>query len=74
MIALSIFTIGYWIVEYPDLVNRAGNYNRLDIFVGAVAIVISFEVSRRTVGWGTPYHRNGRHPIRPFWQVYARML
>ena len=54
IIALSIFTIGYWIVEYPDLVNRAGNYNRLDIFVGAVAIVISFEVSRRTVGWALP--------------------
>ena len=54
MIALSIFTIGYWIVEYPNLVNRAGNYSRLDIFVGAVAIVISFEVSRRTVGWALP--------------------
>lgn len=54
MIALSIFTIGYWIVEYPDLVNRAGNYNQLDIIVGAVAILISFEVSRRTVGWALP--------------------
>ena len=54
MIVLSIFTIGYWIVEYPNLVNRAGNYNQLDIFVGAVAIVISFEVSRRTVGWALP--------------------
>ena len=54
MIALSIFTIGYWIVEYPNLVNRAGNYSQLDIFVGAVAIVISFEVSRRTVGWALP--------------------
>ena len=54
MIALSIFTIGYWIVAYPDLVNRAGNYNQLDIFVGAIAIIISFEVSRRTVGWALP--------------------
>ena len=54
MIALSIFTIGYWIVEYPNLVNRAGNYSHLDIFVGGVAIVISFEVSRRTVGWALP--------------------
>ena len=54
MIALSIFTIGYWIVEYPNLVNRAGNYNQLDIFVGGVAILISFEVSRRTVGWALP--------------------
>ena len=54
IIALSIFTIGYWIVEYPNLVNRAGNYNQLDIFVGGVAILISFEVSRRTVGWALP--------------------
>ena len=54
MIALSIFTIGYWIVEYPNLANRAGNYSQLDIFVGAVAILISFEVSRRTVGWALP--------------------
>ena len=54
LIAFSIFTIGYWIVEYLNLVNRAGNYSQLDIFVGAVAIVISFEVSRRTVGWALP--------------------
>ena len=50
----SIFTIGYWIVEYPNLANRAGNYNQLDIIVGAVAIIISFEVSRRTVGLALP--------------------
>ena len=54
LIAGSIFTVGYWIVEYPNLANRAGNYNQLDIFVGAVAIIISFEVSRRTVGWALP--------------------
>ena len=54
LIAGSIFTVGYWIVEYPNLANRAGNYNQLDIFVGAVAILISFEVSRRTVGWALP--------------------
>ena len=54
LIAGSIFTIGYWIVEYPNLANRAGNYNPLDIFVGAVAIIISFEASRRTVGWALP--------------------
>ena len=54
LVISSIFTIGYWIVEYPDLATRAGNYNQLDIFVGAIAIVISFEVSRRTVGWALP--------------------
>ena len=54
LIAGSIFTIGYWIVEYPNLANRAGNYNHLDIVVGAIAIAISFEASRRTVGWALP--------------------
>ena len=54
LIVCSIFTIGYWVVEYPDLATRAGNYNQLDIFVGAIAVVISFEVSRRTVGWALP--------------------
>ncbi len=54
LVAGSIFTIGYWILEYPNLANRAGNYNQLDIFVGAVAIIISFEASRRTVGWALP--------------------
>ena len=54
LVAGSIFTIGYWILEYPNLANRAGNYNPLDIFVGAVAIIISFEASRRTVGWALP--------------------
>ena len=54
LIVGSIFTIGYWIVEYPNLANRAGNYNALDIIVGAIAIGISFEVSRRTVGWALP--------------------
>ena len=54
LVCLSVFTIGYWIVEYPNLANRAGNYNQLDILVGAVAIGISFEVSRRTVGLALP--------------------
>ena len=54
LIAGSVFTISYWILEYPNLADRAGNYNKLDIIVGAIAIVISFEVSRRTVGWALP--------------------
>ena len=54
LIAGSIFTVGYWILEYPNLADRAGNYNQLDIIVGAIAIIISFEVSRRTVGLALP--------------------
>lgn len=54
LVCLSIFAIGYWIVEYPNLADRAGAYSRLDIVVGALGLIISFEVSRRTVGWGLP--------------------
>ena len=71
LIVGSIFTIGYWMIEYPNLANRAGNYNPLDIFVGAIAIVISFEVSRRDRRLGTPYHCGGRYPLRALWESHA---
>ncbi len=54
LIALSVASIGYWIVEYTALAHRAGNYTALDIGMGALALVISLEASRRTVGWGLP--------------------
>ncbi|MXV77186.1 TRAP transporter fused permease subunit [Candidatus Poribacteria bacterium] len=54
LVALSIVSIGYWIIEYPDLANRAGAYTGVDIVMGGIGLIISFEVSRRTVGWGLP--------------------
>lgn len=54
LVALSIVSIGYWIIEYPDLANRAGAYTGVDIVMGGIGLMISFEVSRRTVGWGLP--------------------
>ncbi len=54
LIVLSILSIGYWIVAYSDLAHRAGNYTGLDIVTGAIALVLSLEVSRRTVGWSLP--------------------
>ena len=54
LVALSVVSIGYWMVEYPNLANRAGAYTTLDIAMGAIALVVSVEVSRRTVGWGLP--------------------
>lgn len=54
LVVLSIVSIGYWIVEYPDLANRAGAYTGVDIVMGGIGLLISFEVSRRTVGWGLP--------------------
>lgn len=54
LIVLSVISIGYWIIEYPALANRAGAYTGLDIVMGAIGLIVSFEVSRRTVGLGLP--------------------
>ena len=54
LVVLSVVSIGYWIIEYPDLAKRAGEYTGLDIVMGGIGLIISFEVSRRTVGWGLP--------------------
>ena len=51
LVGLTIFVIGYWIVEYKKLADRAGAYSQLDVYVGAVAVILSLEYSRRTVGW-----------------------
>ena len=52
--SLSVISIGYWIVEYPNIANRAGAYTSLDIVMAAIGVIISLEMSRRTVGWGLP--------------------
>ena len=51
LLGLTIVAIGYWILEYKTLANRAGAYSKLDVVVGAIALVLSLEYSRRTVGW-----------------------
>ena len=51
LLGLTIVAIGYWILEYKTLANRAGAYSKLDVVVGAVALVLCLEYSRRTVGW-----------------------
>lgn len=54
LVCLSVCAIGYWIIDYPNIVNRAGAYKDLDVVMGAIGLIISFEMSRRTVGWGLP--------------------
>lgn len=51
LLGLTVFAIGYWILEYKTLANRAGAYSKLDVVVGAIALVLCLEYSRRTVGW-----------------------
>ncbi len=52
LIVLSVCSIGYWIIDYPNIADRAGAYTQLDVFMGALGLIVSFEMSRRTVGWG----------------------
>ena len=54
LMILSICSIGYWIIDYTNIAYRAGEYTYLDIVMGAIGLIISIEVSRRTVGWGLP--------------------
>ena len=51
LLGLTVVAIGYWILEYKTLANRAGAYSKLDVIVGAIALTLSLEFSRRTVGW-----------------------
>ena len=41
LLCLTIFAIGYWIVEYNTLANRAGAYSKLDVLVGVIALVVN---------------------------------
>ncbi len=52
LIVLSITSIGYWIIDYPNIADRAGAFTQLDVVMGAIGLIVSFEMSRRTVGWG----------------------
>jgi len=48
--AISILVVGYWILEWPTYSYRIGNPTQLDILVGAVLILLVFEVARRVLG------------------------
>lgn len=40
----------YWLFFFDDLVRRTGNYNALDLTVGALSILLVLEAARRSVG------------------------
>lgn len=44
------FVCGYYLVNYKDLMLRAGDYTRLDMFVGTLGILLVLEAARRVVG------------------------
>ena len=51
MILVSIFVVGYFIVEYAAINYRMGSENALDTAVSFVGILVSLEVARRVLGW-----------------------
>ncbi len=50
---LSLLSVGvglYWPIQYNELVFRVGTMTDLDFIVGALAILLTLEAARRTVG------------------------
>ena len=50
LIALSIFSIGYWIVNFEAINYRVGLETRLDITVAIIGVLLGVELARRVVG------------------------
>ncbi len=50
-ILFSIFVGGYLVVEYMDLVLRAGDPMTIDLILGGITIILVLEATRRTMGW-----------------------
>jgi TRAP transporter 4TM/12TM fusion protein len=48
---VSVFVVGYFIMEYAAINYRMGSENALDTAVSFVGILVSLEVARRVLGW-----------------------
>lgn len=52
---VTITVIGYWILAYPEFsVKRIGDPSQTDLIMGAIIMLLSFEVARRVVGYVLP--------------------
>ncbi len=51
MVLASIFTVGYYIVEYAAINYRMGSETPLDTAVSFLGILVSLDVARRVLGW-----------------------
>jgi TRAP transporter 4TM/12TM fusion protein len=54
LIALAIFSVLWWIKEYPSFAQRLGDPETSDIVVGTIAILLALELSRRVLGIAMP--------------------
>ncbi|MCU7855934.1 MAG: TRAP transporter permease, partial [Candidatus Thiodiazotropha sp. (ex Lucinoma borealis)] len=50
LIAASIGSIGYWILNFEDINYRAGAETELDKWIAMVGVLIGIELARRVVG------------------------
>lgn len=50
LVAGGIFVTSYYLVNYKDLMYRAGSYTNMDLVVGGIGILIILEACRRVVG------------------------
>ncbi len=48
---LSVVATMYLVVNYKELVTRAGMNTPTDIAIGIIGVLLVFEATRRTVGW-----------------------
>lgn len=51
---LGLLISSYIVINYKELVRRAGIYNSLDEIMAVIAIVLVLEATRRVVGWELP--------------------
>lgn len=49
---LMLMVCAYLALENQELVGRSGSPTSLDLFMGALAILLVIELARRTTGWG----------------------
>jgi TRAP transporter 4TM/12TM fusion protein len=50
LILLSIFSIGYWILNFENINYRTGAETPFDMFVAVIGVLIGIELARRVVG------------------------
>jgi TRAP transporter 4TM/12TM fusion protein len=50
LILLSIFSIGYWILNFEAINYRTGAETPFDMFVAVIGVLIGIELARRVVG------------------------
>lgn len=50
LIAMTVVSFGYFVVEFDSLVHRVGFYTDLDLYMALMATIVSIEATRRVMG------------------------